>query len=180
MSLIQQALERAGQTPHTTALERERVAVAGQKARAEEEAGLQVLEKKIKTQEIAQKQQRFILKGVFIFVCLAAILGGVSGIYFWIRSYSAASPAISDVMSASVLSPMIPLVAPTKAAKPTKLSLTGITSSGGVRYALINNEVVTIGDMLKRENVVIKDIYERSVVVEQNGRPMTLSLDPSA
>ena len=181
MSLIQQALERAQENPYTKAVEaaeeekrqnppppKVMEVPASQPQPVEEEVQLRTLEKKIKRLKKIPSS-RFSL-WVIGGICLAALTAGVFGIHAWMRS---SSPAESKEVSPFYLSQdILP-----KKGKSFSLKLTGITSSGGVRYALINNQVVSIGDMLKKENAVVKDILPRSAVVDQGGRLITLSLD---
>ena len=53
--------------------------------------------------------------------------------------------------------------------------LTGITSSGAERLALINGQVVGVGDRLK-EKALVKDIREQSVTLDYSGKRIKLSL----
>ena len=57
-----------------------------------------------------------------------------------------------------------------------KFSLTGITLSGSQRYALINNQVVGVGDFLKKENATVVQIQDKSVILTSQGREIRLSL----
>lgn len=56
-----------------------------------------------------------------------------------------------------------------------KFSLTGITESTEGKLALINNQVAAVGDRLK-EKAFVKEIHEKSVVLEFNGREIKLTL----
>jgi hypothetical protein len=56
-----------------------------------------------------------------------------------------------------------------------KLTLTGITEAEGVQLALINNQVVGVGDRL-REQAVVKTITNNAVTLEWQGRQVTLTL----
>ncbi|EFK97578.1 hypothetical protein LDC_0387 [sediment metagenome] len=64
------------------------------------------------------------------------------------------------------------------AAKPVKpkYTLTGITTdTGGTRLALINGQIVGVGDLL-REGAVVKQIHARSAVLTVEGREILLEL----
>ncbi len=56
-----------------------------------------------------------------------------------------------------------------------KFVLTGVTSTDHMLLALINNQVVGVGDRL-RENAVVKSIAENSVEIEYQGKPIKLSI----
>lgn len=56
-----------------------------------------------------------------------------------------------------------------------KFMLTGITEADGVQLALINDQVVGVGDLL-REKAVVKSIAESAVTLEWQGRQITLTL----
>ncbi len=56
-----------------------------------------------------------------------------------------------------------------------KLSLTGITESNGAKLALINDQVVGVGDRLL-EKAIVKSITENTVVLDWNGRQIKLRL----
>ena len=58
---------------------------------------------------------------------------------------------------------------------PQKWSLSGITVSGDERFALINNEVVGVGDRLPG-NAVVRQIGSRIVILESQGKKIKLSL----
>ena len=56
-----------------------------------------------------------------------------------------------------------------------ELHLTGITSSGSGRLALINDQVAAAGDRL-REKAVVQEITEHEVLLEYQGRKIKLTL----
>lgn len=56
-----------------------------------------------------------------------------------------------------------------------KFQLTGITTADGQELALINNQVVGVGD-ITREKALVKRIQNRSVILEFRGREISLSL----
>lgn len=53
--------------------------------------------------------------------------------------------------------------------------LSGITTSGGEPLALVNNQVVGIGDLLK-ENATVRDIQNGRVVLAYNGNDVILTM----
>ncbi len=53
--------------------------------------------------------------------------------------------------------------------------LTGITAYATGNYALINNQVVAVGDRLP-ENTIVKSISSSAVILDRNGRDITLTL----
>lgn len=62
-----------------------------------------------------------------------------------------------------------------KATSQIRFLLTGITAYADANYALINNQVVGVGDRL-RENAVVKSISSNVVILDMNGRDITLTL----
>ena len=56
-----------------------------------------------------------------------------------------------------------------------KFILNGITESTQGKLALINNQVLSVGDRMK-EKAVVKEIREKSAVLDYNGREIRLSL----
>jgi len=54
--------------------------------------------------------------------------------------------------------------------------LTGITKTAGERYALINNEIVKVGDLLAG-NALVKSIFARDVILEYQGKDISLTLN---
>lgn len=56
-----------------------------------------------------------------------------------------------------------------------RFELTGIMTSGGQNLALINDQVVAAGDHL-RGKAVVKEINEKNVVLELQGKEIKLSL----
>ncbi|MBN1687946.1 MAG: hypothetical protein JW893_02490 [Candidatus Omnitrophica bacterium] len=57
----------------------------------------------------------------------------------------------------------------------SKYVLSGITTSAGRQLALINNRIYMIGDEVNQDTVV-KDIQGRSVILEQSGEEIILSM----
>ena len=54
-------------------------------------------------------------------------------------------------------------------------TLSGITFSGGQPLALVNNQVVAVGDRLK-ENAVVKVIQAEQVILDYQGKEVVLSM----
>ncbi len=96
---------------------------------------------------------------------------------------------ITLVLQVSSRKPMLPAVAPSvlvnphvaaSAAVPVKKSfplwsLTGITNSDGEWFALINNDVLKVGDRLPGD-ILVSKIDAKSVILEAQGRKIKLTL----
>ena len=128
----------------------------------------------VKTIYLSPNQLVLILMGVLLLVSLVASR-------LMIRA--ANSAAAPEIFSAPVLSERSsrPVTVTTKTSvtnrtvSQMKFILTGVTSSGDTRLALINDQVVGVGDQL-REKAVVKSIEDHSVTLDYEGRPVTLTL----
>ncbi len=169
MSLIQQALEKQSASVGTALAEK---LATIQPLPPEEKKVIDHLEKKIAAIEKKTSKRNW---GPWLISLLSAVafLGGI----YWVHTFSNQDGS-ADLKSTTVIrAPFQPLpMIPRKVDKPAVV-LTGITESGGVRYALINNQVVTIGDVIKKDNILVREILPKGVIIERNGRPETLMLD---
>lgn len=108
-------------------------------------------------------------------LCLAS-----ATLIFWVYKpfgfLKASNPSDSQSISvnSSVRSPRVRDLVPNLDPLP-RFQLTGITTVEGEELALINNQVVGVGD-LTREKALIKKIQNRSVLLEIRGREISLSL----
>ena len=165
MSLIQQALERANKNFYTMAFDTKSV----RPIREQEEEQFGAIEKIIEKDK-NQKQVLTISKWIFMGICAGAVLGGMVAVWHNMNHFQPAeTTSISEIVS-----PIAPSKASEKSKTP-KFSLSGITASGGQRMALINNEIVTAGMILKGD-VQVKKILARAVILEDRGKEITLSL----
>jgi hypothetical protein len=148
MSLIQEALEKAGRSVEETPVT-PRVADAVPVRR--------------------NSQVPILVFGILIF------LGGLIA-YHFLTSWAQHSSPTKDggkALRSSVearMSSIVPNLTPQG-----KFTLTGITISGDQRLALINDQVVAVGDRVG-ENTFVKEIQERRVILEFQGREVKLAL----
>lgn len=70
-------------------------------------------------------------------------------------------------------SSMIKLVGPAKETQIQTLTLNGIFSSGTESYALINNEICRVGDIV--EGATIKNINTDNIILDKSGKTIKLS-----
>ena len=104
---------------------------------------------------------------------IAAILGVlILGLSF-LTLYRTVTTADLSVPAKSLATGVPDMIS--KTALAPKFALTGITDSNTGKLALINNQVVGVGDKLK-ENALVKTIAGRSVVLYFHGKEITLSL----
>ncbi len=164
MSLIQRALERTSSSIYQAATEKTQLP-------KEEKVALQKLEEKIAAIE-KKTVQAHRVPWIFVAVMVGALLGGLSWVYFF--NAKAAQKADSSTV---VIKPPSPFRSFLSSGESTKLSLTGITMSGGYSYALINNQVVAVGDKIRKVDAVVREILPKSAVVERNGKLITLVLE---
>lgn len=108
--------------------------------------------------------------------CLIILMGVLSVLFLLRQGLPLSKPTASALREVSKPMPALrmPSLVPEISFLP-KLSLTGITVSGDEKLALINNQVVGVGDFL-REQARVKEIRERSVVLEFQGRELRLTL----
>ena len=131
-------------------------------------------EEKVKTIYLSPNQLILILMGVLL-------AGSLIASRFMFRSVN--STAASEVTSAPVHSERSsrPVVVTTRTpvtnrtVSQMKFTLTGVTASGETRLALINDQVVGVGDPL-REKATVKSIEPNSVTLEYEGHPVILTL----
>lgn len=109
--------------------------------------------------------------GILVFVgTLAAFLVLKKGV----NAIPAAHRSVNQAQAKHAPKFRIPSLVPEISPQP-KLTLTGITVSGDERLALINNQVVGVGDFI-REKARVKEIRERSVILEFQGKEFRLTL----
>ena len=102
------------------------------------------------------------------FAAAAGLIVAVLGVYLLFARLGRSPVMMAGVQSAASSASVS--VAPTP-----QFVLTGITDSGSGKLALINNQVVGIGDRLK-EKAFVKSIGERSAVLDYSGKEIRLSL----
>ncbi len=151
MSLIQEALEKAGKLKEfyeIPELEKTEIPMVPPALEKKPRAGF--------------KFAVFSGKNLIKALILASGIWMIFCIWFMSRNTGAAKVAAAGITSIS--EPM-----------PPKLVLSGITKSADGNLALINGQVAGVGDRLK-ERAFIKEIREESVVLDWNGREITLKL----
>lgn len=151
MSLIQQALEKAGR-PHV----------------------LENVSSATDVQHRSESGRAGMIKGVLIAAGIF-LISVVFIIYFVISAQAEHSSPKKDRGQAllSRVEARVPLL-PDLVLRP-EFTLTGITMSDGRPLALINDQVVAVGDRVE-EKALVKEIQERRVILEFQGREIKLSL----
>ena len=165
MSLIQEALEKAGRSPVAVIEEvhenKEIPIVAGwQKSKSTAEPSPYL------------SKIRIMITGILIFFSGFAIFQFVGS-----RLNLFPSGKVQMAVSSSLPqhSPISSLLNGPLSWRPSFV-LTGVTSSGGEYMALINNQVVQIGDRL-REDALVKTIGKEEVTLDFQGKEIKLSLN---
>ena len=168
MSLIQEALEKAskphGGEPFFETPKRGLVQPVVQKHK----------EKSVIPQAVSYKPAVRIQISPQILIRVSAVAGLI--LFFWAVAFLLGRAGKSSVMlagvpSAASQSSMLPI---STASRP-QFAFTCITDSPDGKLALINNQVVAIGDRLL-EKAFVKEIQARSVVLDYNGKEITLTL----
>ncbi len=170
MSLIQQALEKAGKV--STALPApekiEPAKMIRETLRAEEKIIREMSPRLEKAGSPA-----LVFYAAAAWALLAAV--GVAILVWFFLTYGKKTET-SPVMMAGVSSTLVQIPqASSRAANTPKFVLTGVTESNGAKLALINNQVAGVGDRL-REKAFVKSINEDSVVLDYDGREIRLNL----
>ena len=179
MSLIREALEKAGRKKEKVSPNPPPVAATIQER--EENIKEWVREERARlVQELSQakpKHNLFSFKIPFDIrkhaVTLLAIWGVlIFGLVFlWLyRTLTTTNFAVPTQNFASGVPAFVSHATPEP-----KFLLTGITESGNEKLALINNQVVGVNNTLK-ENAIVKDIQEKSVLLYFRGREIKLTL----
>ncbi len=86
-----------------------------------------------------------------------------------------AGPVSGTQMKAAPAKQFLPILPDLSGTTAKKFVLNGITSSGNKMLALINNQVVSVGDLLV-EDAVVEDIQRRKAVILHNGQRIVLEL----
>lgn len=104
------------------------------------------------------------------------LIGILSILFLWRQGLPLSKPVVRAAREISRPMPALrmPSLVPELSYQP-KLRLTGITVSGDEKLALINNQVVGVGDFL-REKARVKEIRERSVILDFQGKDVRLTL----
>lgn len=193
MSLIQSALEKAnrpaGKTPTPVILPKPSIAatssVKPQAVRTPvlpKEPAKPVLQKKQEEKQewkpLPEKQNRTQLKYPgLIFSGIVFLVGfGVFIALAWIFAKPPAmttAGALSTTIQKTSAAPTTPVFAKTKSKN--RFQLSGITFSGSDRLALVNNQVLGVGDKLP-EGAVVKSISTDAVLLEFQGKNIELTL----
>jgi hypothetical protein len=161
MSLIQQALEKTNRVQET----RTANPPPAPKMYDSDPMGAALEQEITRVQQSHAKRQRLYWK-VFLGVLLVCLMAGLS--YMGIRS----SPPQTKISSNAVtVTPHAPL----KIFSGTLYRLTGITSMNGKSMAVINEEIVSVGDSLSGE-VIVKAIGNGEVRLDVQGREIKLTL----
>lgn len=168
MSLIQEALEKAGkvQTPETFFETPKREPVPQPMPKKVQRAVL--------SQPVSPKISPKVEVSPQVLIRVSAVIGLIFlffGVTFILGKAGKSSVMLAGVQSAASESSVLPL----SDAAATKFVLTGITDSGNDKLALINNQVVGIGDRLQ-EKAFVKEIHGRTVVLEYNNKEIKISL----
>ena len=159
MSLIQEALEKAGRMPAAG-----KAVTASQTPSPAHEKAVPVSG----SQPQASKNAKVIL-GIFIFLSGFILLHLLGTRVQYSSPKKDGGQALLPLVEARV-----PSIMPDLTLHP-RFSLTGITTSGTERLALINNQVVGVGDRIG-EKAIVKEIQERRVILEFQGREVQLKL----
>lgn len=171
MSLIQEALEKAGKIQQTEKFYElpERLKPEPFQPKAPKVKKAAVLSKavEIKPAPKIEISSQFLIR--------AGIAAGLI-LFFWAASFilsrggKSSGVMVAGVSSAASHSSMLPAASPVP-----KFTLTGITDSGTGKLALINDQVAGIGDRLK-EQAFVKQIGENYAVLDYNGKEIQLTL----
>lgn len=187
MSLIQEALEKAGRMSHGVELKPvpvEEKPVLLQEAKVEKIPALKtepfwLVDFKIKLLGIFDKMR--ITSGRpgesrktgFIATALALLfLGAV----FYVHTMAVRPPEEGTIPPALLGREILPFsLENVSEGFPADFELTGITFSGNTRLALINNQVVGVGETLK-EKATVLEIQGQKVVLDFQGKRIDLEL----
>lgn len=161
MSLIQQALEKTSRVQET----RTANPSSTPKAYDRDPMGATLEQELIQVQQSYAKRRRLYWKvsmGIFA-VCLVA---GLS--YMGIRSSHPMTQASSSVVAATSHAPL-------RIFSGTLYRLTGITNINGKSMAVINDQILSVGDSLSG-NAIVKAIGSGEVRLDVQGREIKLTL----
>jgi hypothetical protein len=161
MSLIQQALEKTNHVKETKVAN----PVPVSKVYDRDPMGVALEKELTQVQQSYAKRQRLYRK-VSLGVLLACLVAGLS--FLGIRSnHSSAKASSSGVMGASYV--------PLKIFSGDLYWLTGITNMNGKSMAVINGEIVSVGDSLFGK-AIVKAIGNGEVRLDVQGRDLKLTL----
>ncbi len=182
MSLIKDALAKAGRLPdkrtvsppvatgtgeRPVTLPLPKIPLPSRDELKEERKNLVALEKNIRKLNLPRKQVLTAAAILFASVVVPFLIFRLV-----INPWFFQKPQNSFFRSAAGVNPTS--IVPTLASA-QEYKLTGITSYGDSRFALINEKVVAVGDRLEG-NAVVKEIYLHAVVLEIHGREIKLTL----
>lgn len=178
MSLIHQALERANMAfrPATENHKEDLTSPPETAVHKDENLQLEAFEKKIEHQK--KRASYLNPRSVMMALILGAVIGGIGAMSNSLRHFDSEKKEVSNSDSLlSVQKDLPELKTPTKpvSQESSGFVLNGITTSGGERMALINNQIVTAG-MLLQGNILVKNISTRHVILEDRGKEFTISL----
>ncbi len=142
-------------------------------AESELEKDIQNIRKQ--TKEIqTDKSNQHLLLGIVFFLVLSLLASR-----FWMNSKKSSKMNMVSIQSTETKPPQVLITQQEdvfhKKTSQVKLTLTGITSANNQPLALINNQVVGMGDKL-REGAIVKSIHGQEVILELDGRKIALSL----
>ena len=186
MSLIQEALEKAGRVsagmPNPAPPEKKRPVLLEKKS-----VPIQPEIKEVFVEKIAAvSPEPFWLVGLKIkflgamdkidirpgFIA-AALITIFLGAVLYVHSFALKTPVVdTPFQSADQSDDALP---PSSGMVPPDFQLTGITLSGNTPLALINDQVVGVGEKLK-ENATVLEIQQQKAVIEFQGKRIELEL----
>lgn len=166
MSLIQEALEKAGRS-----VEIEEAPTRPSAVKQSSQMTTTVSQPSVSHLATRRRNSQIpiLIFGILIF------LGGLIA-YHFLASWAQHSSPTKDGGKAlrSSVEAHMPSIVPNLTPQ-GKFTLTGITISGDQRLALINDQVVAVGDRVG-EKAFVKEIQERRVILEFQGREVKLAL----
>ncbi len=171
MSLIQEALQKAGKLPADPPAPKFLNPETPRKFVETESLNFEILDWALKARKKISASHFAVLSlTVLGFVCLFFVFNLAKPVPS-VRVLAIKRRAVSKAAAPKELLSLIPSLA----ALP-KLTLSGITSSGNDRIALINNQVLRIGDTIG-SNGFVKDIQDEAVVLDFHGHEVVLNLN---
>jgi len=154
MSLIQQALEKTSRAQET----RTSTPVAAPKPWERDPTGTNLEHELIQVQKKYSKQKRF-FRGAVVAILF---LGVVAGLYYFLTRQD--HPKTQASFVTTTIMPQVPV-----------RIFTGITNLGGKAMAVINENIVGVGDVLSGK-AVVKEIGTGEVRLDIEGKEIHLKL----
>lgn len=161
MSLIQQALEKTSRAQET----RTSTPVAAPKPWERDPTGTNLEHELIQVQKKYSKQKRF-FRGAVVAILF---LGVVAGFYYFLTRQD--HPKTQASFVTTTIMPQVPV----RIFSGNIYRLTGITNLGGKAMAVINENIVGVGDTLSGK-AVVKEIGTGEVRLDIEGKEIHLKL----